>query len=130
MCAGVEAVDCKAEPKNAEGRLRKNLFCDYDKDNRPILSDGPITIKFKMIIKGFYFNDIDGKLTVSTWLAMVMYHSLSIICKIFDNIFILFQFQTWTDDHLKWDPKEYNNLPSITQTSQTIWQPDLALYNR
>lgn len=59
------------EPKNAEGRLRKNLFCDYDKDNRPILTDGPITIQFKMIIKGFMFADLDGKLTVSTWLAMV-----------------------------------------------------------
>lgn len=70
-CAGVEAVECDHEPKNNEGRLRKTLFCGYDKDNRPTVTDGPITIKFKMIIKGFNFNDLDGKLSVSTWLGMV-----------------------------------------------------------
>lgn len=42
----------------------------------------------------------------------------------------LTSFQSWIDDHLKWDPKEYGNLSTITQSSQTIWQPDLALYNR
>ncbi|XP_055295202.1 neuronal acetylcholine receptor subunit non-alpha-3-like [Sitodiplosis mosellana] len=94
------------EPKNDEGRLRKTLFCNYDRDNRPILRDGPITIRFKMIIKGFTFSDTDSKLVVSTWLAM-----------------------TWTDDHLKWNPNDYNKLTSITQSSQTIWQPDLAMYN-
>lgn len=71
--AGVEAIDCNAEPKNNEGRLRKTLFCNYDRDNRPILRDGPITIRFKMIIKGFMYSDTDGKLIVSTWLAMVCF---------------------------------------------------------
>lgn len=68
--AGVDAVDCEAEPKNNEGRLRKSLFCDYDKDNRPALTDDPFTIKFKMIIKGFSFDS--NTLKVSTWLAMVV----------------------------------------------------------
>lgn len=71
ICLGVEAVECDREPRNNEGRLRKNLFCGYDRDNRPTLTNGPITIKFKMIIKGFTFSDNDGRLTVSTWLAMV-----------------------------------------------------------
>lgn len=63
-------MDCSLEPKNTEGRLRKMLFCSYDKDSRPILAtDSPILIKFKMIVKSFLFNS-DG-LTVSTWLAMV-----------------------------------------------------------
>lgn len=44
--------------------------------------------------------------------------------------FQLISFQSWTDEHLKWDPKDYGNLDSITQSSKTIWQPDLALYNR
>lgn len=70
-CAGVEAFECDKEPKNDEARLRKNLFCGYDSDSRPILTNGPITIKLKMVIKGFNFNDNDGKLTVSTWLGMV-----------------------------------------------------------
>lgn len=72
---GLEAVECDAEPKNTEGRLRKNLFCGYDRDNRPTVSGGPITIRFKMIVKGFTFDDITGKLSVATWLAMVCFHS-------------------------------------------------------
>lgn len=38
-------------------------------------------------------------------------------------------FQTWTDDHLKWNPSDYNNMASITESSDVLWQPDLALYN-
>lgn len=64
--AGVDAVDCRAEPKNNEGRLRKFLFCGYDKDSRP--TDDKITIQLKMIVKGF---DFFGRLLVSSWLSMV-----------------------------------------------------------
>lgn len=71
FCAGVEAIDCTLEPKNDEGRLRKTLLCGYDKDNRPTTADGPILVKFKMIVKGFNFEDVESKMTVSTWLAMV-----------------------------------------------------------
>lgn len=75
--SGVEAIDCNLEPKNNEGRLRKDLFCNYDRDNRPILADGPITIRIKMIVKGFTFSDDQGTLSVATWLAMVRF---SIAC--------------------------------------------------
>lgn len=71
ICIEVDAVDCNSEPKTNEGRLRKKLFCGYDKSSRPTLNDGTIMIKVKMIIKGFDFDDFGGKLTVSTWLAMV-----------------------------------------------------------
>lgn len=67
----VEAIECDLEPKNNEGRLRKDLFCGYDRENRPILTDGPIKIRIKLIVKGFTFNDNQGTLTMGTWLAMV-----------------------------------------------------------
>lgn len=69
----VEAIECDLEPKNNEGRLRKALFCSYDRENRPILTDGPINIRIKMIVKGFTFADDQGTLTVATWLAMVRF---------------------------------------------------------
>lgn len=28
-----EAIDCNAEPENNEGRLRKFLFCSYDRES-------------------------------------------------------------------------------------------------
>lgn len=72
--SGAEAVQCELEPKNNEGRLRKDLFCDYDRDNRPKLAEGAITIRMKMIVKGFTFDDQQGTLAVATWLAMVRVH--------------------------------------------------------
>lgn len=69
----VDAVECDLEPKNNEGRLRKDLFCDYDRDNRPTLEDKPITIRIKMIVKGFTFDDSQGTLIMATWLAMVRF---------------------------------------------------------
>lgn len=35
----------------------------------------------------------------------------------------------WTDDHLQWNPTDYGGLKSITQSSDDLWQPELALYN-
>lgn len=88
--AKVDAVECNVDPKNNEARLRQRLFCNYDKDSRPTLNDGPIMIKFKMIIKGFMFDDANGKLTVSTWLAMVrVTHNDQLNLK---NDFVLFYF--------------------------------------
>lgn len=60
------------EPKNNEARIKKAIFCNYDKSARPTLTDGLIKLKFKMIVKGFNFDSTSNKLTVSTWLAMVM----------------------------------------------------------
>lgn len=70
--AGVEAVDCNLEPKNNEGRIKKAIFCNYDKSARPTLNDGAIKLKFKMIVKAFNFDSMNNKLTVSSWLAMVI----------------------------------------------------------
>lgn len=70
--AGVEAIDCSVEAKNNEARIKRAIFCNYDKNARPSLTDGPIKLKFKMIVKGFNFETSSNKLTVSSWLAMVM----------------------------------------------------------
>lgn len=70
--AGVEAIECNLEPKNNEARIKKAILCNYDKSARPTLTDGPIKLKFRMIVKGFNFDASTNKMTVSTWLAMVM----------------------------------------------------------
>jgi len=40
------------------------------------------------------------------------------------------QFKRWTDEHLKWDPKNYANLTTIHFAAHEIWQPDLSVYNK
>lgn len=131
------------EAKNNEARIKRAIFCNYDKNARPSLTDGPIKLKFKMIVKGFNFETSSNKLTVSSWLAMVMNcehkyqmnfgHAHFTHQRIEFNFLCVSSFfafpQTWTDDHLKWNPSEYNNIASITESSENFWQPDLALYN-
>ena len=41
---------------------------------------------------------------------------------------VLIQF--WQDDLLKWDPKDYGGVKSITVPAQNIWLPDLGITNR
>lgn len=35
----------------------------------------------------------------------------------------------WTDEYLKWDPEEFENLTQIHFGAQEIWRPDIQLYN-
>lgn len=69
----MEAVNCEMDQITTEGRLRKKLFCNYDKDNRPTLTGDPINVNFTLLLTGFLFEDADGKLTVSSWMHMVRY---------------------------------------------------------
>ena len=36
----------------------------------------------------------------------------------------------WTDDHLKWDPDEFDGLKQIHFGDHELWKPDIQLYNR
>lgn len=65
------AIDCNIEPRTTEGRLKKRLFCNYDRNSRPSAGTGPTVLKVKLIVKGFNFEDLENKLTVSSWLAIV-----------------------------------------------------------
>lgn len=44
------------------------------------------------------------------------------------NVFV-WMVMGWTDDHFKWDPREYGNLKTFYEMSDQIWMPDLSLYN-
>ncbi|XP_055539135.1 acetylcholine receptor subunit alpha-like 1 isoform X3 [Wyeomyia smithii] len=35
----------------------------------------------------------------------------------------------WTDDKLKWNPAQYGNLDVIRTNPDSVWRPDLVLYN-
>jgi hypothetical protein len=36
----------------------------------------------------------------------------------------------WNDNHLKWDPAEFDGLKQIHFGEHEIWRPDIQLYNR
>jgi len=38
-------------------------------------------------------------------------------------------FQSWTDEHLEWNPLNYGNLTQIQFHSTELWRPDIMAYN-
>ncbi|CAF4483327.1 unnamed protein product, partial [Rotaria sp. Silwood2] len=37
--------------------------------------------------------------------------------------------QFWIDEHLKWDPMNFNNITNISIPANELWRPDLVLFN-
>uniref|UniRef100_A0A8C4XAY9 Cholinergic receptor nicotinic beta 3 subunit b n=1 Tax=Erpetoichthys calabaricus TaxID=27687 RepID=A0A8C4XAY9_ERPCA len=87
--------------------LLQNLFRGYQKWVRPVLhSNDTITVKFGLKISQLV--DVDEKnqlMTTNVWL-----------------------WEEWTDHKLRWNPEEYGGITSIRVPSETIWLPDIVLY--
>ncbi|XP_039614164.1 neuronal acetylcholine receptor subunit beta-3a [Polypterus senegalus] len=90
-----------------EDALLRNLFRGYQKWVRPVLhSNDTITVKFGLKISQLV--DVDEKnqlMTTNVWL-----------------------WEEWTDHKLRWNPEEYGGITSIRVPSETIWLPDIVLY--
>ena len=98
---------------NAEYKLRKKLFENYDLQSRPIIKrDKPVVLKMGVAIRAF--NSIDqvaGTITSNVWLRYY-----------------------WKDEHLIWVPEKFNNINKLTvntnpEYDNPIWIPDIYLYN-
>ena len=49
----------------------------------------------------------------------------------YDNYFaFIFLFQEWKDYKFTWDPAEYGGVTELYVPSETIWLPDIILYNK
>ncbi|XP_061684648.1 neuronal acetylcholine receptor subunit beta-3a isoform X2 [Syngnathoides biaculeatus] len=90
-----------------EDSLLRNLFRGYQKWVRPVQhANDTITVRFGLKISQLV--DVDEKnqlMTTNVWL-----------------------WQEWVDVKLKWNPDEYGGIPSIRVPSETIWLPDIVLY--
>ncbi|KAK1175082.1 neuronal acetylcholine receptor subunit non-alpha-3-like [Acipenser oxyrinchus oxyrinchus] len=90
-----------------EDSLLRNLFRGYQKWVRPVQhSNDTITVKFGLKISQLV--DVDEKdqlMTTNVWL-----------------------WEEWTDCRLRWNPDEHGGITSIRVPSETIWLPDVVLY--
>ncbi|KAL4640263.1 neuronal acetylcholine receptor subunit non-alpha-3-like isoform X1 [Arapaima gigas] len=90
-----------------EDGLLRNLFQGYQKWVRPVLhANDTITVRFGLKISQLV--DVDEKnqlMTTNVWL-----------------------WQEWTDYKLRWNPEDYGGVTSIRVPSETIWLPDIVLY--
>uniref|UniRef100_H2SSZ3 Cholinergic receptor nicotinic beta 3 subunit a n=1 Tax=Takifugu rubripes TaxID=31033 RepID=H2SSZ3_TAKRU len=90
-----------------EDSLLRNLFKGYQKWVRPVQhANDTITVRFGLKISQLV--DVDEKnqlMTTNVWL-----------------------WQEWIDVKLKWNPDDYGGITAIRVPSETIWLPDIVLY--
>ncbi|KAM9818493.1 neuronal acetylcholine receptor subunit beta-3a [Syngnathus typhle] len=103
----VQAQDDFVSLAELEDALLRNLFRGYQKWVRPVQhANDTITVRFGLKISQLV--DVDEKnqlMTTNVWL-----------------------WQEWVDVKLKWNPDEYGGITSTRVPSETIWLPDIVLY--
>ncbi|XP_008053182.1 neuronal acetylcholine receptor subunit beta-3 [Carlito syrichta] len=90
-----------------EDALLRHLFQGYQKWVRPVLNSND-TIKVYFGLKISQLVDVDEKnqlMTTNVWLK-----------------------QEWTDHKLRWNPDEYGGIHSIKVPSESLWLPDIVLF--
>ncbi|CAI4221447.1 unnamed protein product [Auanema sp. JU1783] len=89
-------------------RLFEDLLADYNKLVRPVDNNSDtLVVRFKLKLSQLL--DVHEKnqiMTTNVWLQ----HS-------------------WTDYKLRWDPEDYGGVDVLYVPSDTIWLPDIVLYN-
>ncbi|XP_037380592.1 neuronal acetylcholine receptor subunit beta-3 isoform X2 [Talpa occidentalis] len=101
VAAGLSSI---AENEDA---LLRHLFQGYQKWVRPVLNSND-TIKVYFGLKISQLVDVDEKnqlMTTNVWLK-----------------------QEWTDYKLRWNPDEYGGIHSIKVPSESLWLPDIVLF--
>nr|ARU12130.1 acetylcholine-binding protein 4 [Pardosa pseudoannulata] len=91
----------------SERELRRDIFRDYDKLVRPV-KKATTTVPVKISISPLSLKSMSVKdqlIVLESWMML-----------------------TWTDEYLRWDPSEYDNITELRISPTEIWKPDVALY--
>ncbi|KAF7659641.1 hypothetical protein LDENG_00295210 [Lucifuga dentata] len=107
LCQSMRAPKLSSYAK-AEDKLLKYLFGNYQKWVRPVeYLNKTIRVKFGLAISQLV--DVDEKnqlMTTNVWMK-----------------------QEWIDVKLRWNPDDYLGITTIRVPSNTIWIPDIVLYD-
>nr|ARU12133.1 acetylcholine-binding protein 1 [Pardosa pseudoannulata] len=91
-----------------ERDLRRDIFRCYDKFVRPVkraTTAVPVEISISpMSLRSM--NEKDQVIVLESWSML-----------------------KWTDEYLRWNPSEYDNITELHVPSTEIWKPDIALYS-
>uniref|UniRef100_A0A0C9QNY3 Chrna6_0 protein n=2 Tax=Fopius arisanus TaxID=64838 RepID=A0A0C9QNY3_9HYME len=88
-------------------KLKRHLFCDYDKDIIPTKNkDQQVFIEVSLLPVSVEMNEYTGTLDFHTWMIM-----------------------NWQDIHLTWTPSDFNGVNSTYVKSNDIWVPDFTVFN-
>uniref|UniRef100_A0A0K0F618 Neuronal acetylcholine receptor subunit eat-2 (inferred by orthology to a C. elegans protein) n=1 Tax=Strongyloides venezuelensis TaxID=75913 RepID=A0A0K0F618_STRVS len=99
-------INVKSSPH--EYRLLQDLKQDYDTSERPILNDTEaVEVNLRVLLQQIV--DVDEKNQIL-------------------NLVVWTQF-TWSDYKLIWDPDEYGGIKTIQLPPDSVWRPDILLFN-
>jgi len=88
------------------GRLKRDLFMDYDKTVIPLAKEKePVNLALGATAYNLKLNEKD-ELDMLVWARL-----------------------TWDDLRLKWDPKEYHGISVFRIPADQLWIPDIQVYN-
>ncbi|XP_011495908.1 PREDICTED: neuronal acetylcholine receptor subunit alpha-2-like [Ceratosolen solmsi marchali] len=109
-------IGCRAEgspecnvigSKSPSLRLKRHLFCEYDKSIRPVLQKGTaVNVTISLSPKFMDFIDRTSTFILHSWI-----------------------FINWKDEHLTWKPNDFNEVNRMRVKSDEIWVPDFSVYN-
>ncbi|XP_039452807.1 acetylcholine receptor subunit alpha-like 1 isoform X2 [Culex pipiens pallens] len=106
LCVADDAPPVKASTATWADKLKKDLLLNYDRNLRPTQYYNVTNIEVNMEIRHVDIDEDNSIFTVSGWLKM-----------------------KWNDDKLKWNPDDYGKLNVIRTNPESVWRPDLVLYN-
>ncbi|KAI4493718.1 PREDICTED: neuronal acetylcholine receptor subunit alpha-2-like [Polistes canadensis] len=88
-------------------KLKRHLFCEYDSTVRPTTNQQEVTnVTLELVPRFLEFNDWSSAMTLHSWMAL-----------------------NWKDEHLTWNPSNFDGITSLHISSDEIWVPDLSVYN-
>ncbi|ALC38533.1 nAcRbeta-21C [Drosophila busckii] len=103
------AADLEDEVANANvsalDRLRMNTII-YDVNSPPTEKGKPSNITLAINVAYLDIDELSGKVTIHCWL----------------NIH-------WRDDRRGWQPKDYDNITTLTVPSDSVWKPQITHFN-
>ncbi|CAD6190041.1 unnamed protein product [Caenorhabditis auriculariae] len=85
-----------------------DLLAGYVKEERPVLdSNKPVVVTLGIALQQIInLNEKEEQLEVNAWLKFA-----------------------WHDENLRWEPTIYENVTDLRHPADTLWQPDILLYN-
>lgn len=124
----VLSLDCddKIVPENFEVRLKRKLFCNgYDSELRPGKDGEKTMLNFRFRVKTFDFVSVFLKLFPRNLKFLFEFKSDN------DRIFTVTSWMTmqWKDFRLTWTPEEYDGIVNFHIGIESLWNPDIFLYN-
>lgn len=94
--------------KSPKHDLRSTLLAGYDKYVHPVRDNSrKVTVGVGMAVIHLDVDEMRSVMSVDAWMRL-----------------------SWVDEHLQWNPSDYDGVSSIHFGFNELWRPDILLYNR